>query len=170
MDVFRIDSLRSLGEHRRNSVRGTPAYRFFVSKDFLRQFGVDLRRRSAVQAAEIILHFIGNHFIALARKHVHHRLRTHDLARRRDQGRPPEVLPDAGNFGERLLELRKGVLLRELRAEIGNHAAGDLVNEDLRIDAELKARVQIAPGKQFGEIAMYPEHRLAVEVGMVSGF
>ena len=87
-----------------------------------------------IEPFEVMTGFGRDHLVPLACQHVEGGLRADDLTRRRDEGGIAEVFPDCRHFLEHGFDLVQGILLGELRGQIGQHAPGNLRDQDLRID------------------------------------
>ena len=99
----------------------------------LAHFLVDLAGQLAVLAAEQALGLLGNHLVALAGQHVQHSLRAHNLAGGGNQGRIAKVLPHVGDFLQHSVILVLGVGLLQLGNQVGQHAAGHLVQQGVHV-------------------------------------
>lgn len=101
-----------------------------------RKLFVYLAGRAAVFAVDIALDLLADGLVPLAEQHVHGRLYADHLRERRDKRRIAEVGTHARRFFEHPVELVDGVLRLELSDEVGEHAAGNLINEGVGLGRE----------------------------------
>ena len=97
--------------------------------DLVEHVGIDGREQLAVVAQRVHLHFVGDDLVALAVDDVQHRQRADELRERRDHDRPAQLGAHARALFQHLAELVRKTGLRELRLEVADHAAGNLVLE-----------------------------------------
>ena len=81
----------------------------------------------APQAEGILNHLIGDFFVALADHDVDRRLAADELRERRDHDRVTELGAHLDDFFEHVWHLVFFAEHLELMAQVGNHAAGNLV-------------------------------------------
>ncbi len=96
--------------------------------------GIDRAGGLAVFAERDVLGGLADHFPA-AELDVHHRLGADDLRGGRDQRDPAERFAHDRDFAHHFVELVGHALFGELVAEVREHAAGDLEDEDVGIHA-----------------------------------
>jgi hypothetical protein len=101
---------------------------------FVEDLRIDGAGSLAVFAERDVLRRLADHFPA-AELDVHHRLRADDLRGGRDQRNPAERLAHDRDLAHDLVELVGHALFGELVAEVREHAAGHLENEDVRVHA-----------------------------------
>lgn len=106
---------------------------------------VDGARGFAVFAEGDILGGLANHFPA-AELDVHHCLGADDLGGGGNEWDPAERFSNDGDFADHFIELIGHALFCELVAEVREHAAGDLEDEDVGIDAFVRRT------GEFGEL------------------
>ena len=83
----------------------------------------------------IVFDFLGDIPVALAvHQHVEHSLCPDNLAGRRDERRIAEILSYPRDFCQHIIHPVESVLLLELRDEVGDHATGQLVEEDIAVN------------------------------------
>ena len=129
-----IDVVGGGGQHRLEQVGRAARDRLLVAEDLLADGRLDRGGGAAVEALDVVLHLLRDQLVALAGDHVEHRLHADDLAGRRDQRRVAEVGADLRQFLVDLVELVERALLLELGAQVGDHAARDVVEQDLGVD------------------------------------
>ena len=83
--------------------------------------------------SEVVLHFLGDDLVALAHQDVGNGLVADHLGQRRDQRGIAQILADLGDLLERCVELIHGLHIGQVRDHVGEHAAGNLVDERLRV-------------------------------------
>ena len=105
----------------------------FVTDAHLAELFINLAGDAAVFPADDVADFVGDDLIA-AIEDVEGCCRAGDLAGRRNQRRIAEVAADVGHFGQDFVEAVFGTLGLELVIEVGQHAAGNLIFADSRVD------------------------------------
>ena len=110
--------------------------RLVAAEHLRRKLFVYLAGRAAVFAVDIALDLLADGLVPLAEQHVHGRLYADHLRERRDKRRIAEVGTHARRFFEHPVELVDGVLRLELSDEVGEHAAGNLINEGVGLGRE----------------------------------
>ena len=109
--------------------RGRGDGRRAVLDDTVEYVGRDRRGQLAVAAECIALHFIGDTGVTLPFEHVQGRLHADELREGRHHDRPAQLLAHPRAFGEHLLEPVPEPGGPELRDQVAQHSARDLVAE-----------------------------------------
>ncbi len=107
------------------------------------------------------------HDLVAAHEDVEHSLRADDLRRRGDQRRVTSVGLDLGNLGHDLVDTIACALGVELRFHVGEHAAGDLRGEDVRVNERLRLELLVLRANLLEVVADLDE-ALGVEAGLVA--
>ena len=108
-----------------------------------------LRREPAVVAHGVLAHFIGDRFVALALHHVEHGLGDNVLRKRAHQNGIAEIAAHLSGLREDGRQTLFHLHGLQLRAQIGDHAAGYLVLVQSGIVLRhLAARLALAFGRQ----------------------
>ncbi len=131
---------------------------------------VHAARRLAVEAADVVLHLLGDDAPALARQHVEHRLGANDLRERRDQRRIAHLGAHLGNLGHDLGQAVGRLLHLQLAHEVAHHAAGHLVRVHLHVGERAHAALVVAALADLLPVLRYLEQQVEVEAGVVEAF
>ena len=115
-----------------------------VAHDLLHDFLVHAAGCLAIVAADVVLHLLGHDAPALARNHVKHGLRAHNLGHRRDERRVADLGADLRDFGHNLAQAVRGVLDFQLAHEVRHHAARNLVGIHLHVRERGDAALVVA--------------------------
>ena len=103
---------------------------------------IDGSRRFSVTAPNQFLNFTGNHFIT-AHGYIHDSHRTYDLAGRRYQGRISQIFPHLGHFLQHFVQLVFNPHACHLAAKVGQHAAGNLVDQYFGIYVKVRVHMEL---------------------------
>ena len=95
---------------------------------------------------------LAGHHLVPAHHHVEDGLRAHNLAGGRHQRREAGVLANPRHFEQHFLHAVARALLLQLALHVGDHAAGNLAVEDLRLHARDVGEEFLVPRPDSGEI------------------
>ena len=118
------------------------------------------------------LELLGDHLVALAHDDVEHSLSANDLGSRGDQRRVTGILTHAGDFGQNFVQLIFLASVLELLKHVGEHAARNLIQQGVGINAQA-LRIDLAVGDvlfaQFGEVSTHNVQLVQVKAGVIIG-
>ena len=100
-----------------------------VADDLLYECGIDLHGSLTVLTFNESLEFLGYHLVSLATDNVEYCLSTNDLRGRSYERRIACISSYSRNFLKNLSQLIRLTCLLELRNEVGEHSAGNLVDK-----------------------------------------
>ena len=95
---------------------------------------IDRSRSGTILPLEHRLGFLGQRLVALAGKHIEHRLSAHDLGGGRHQRNESQLLAHPRDFRQHLVHSLRRALFPQLVFHVGQHAAGHLGHQDAGID------------------------------------
>ena len=148
---------------------GIPLEGFFLN------LGVDGHGGFAVQPVAQVLDLAGDHVVALllvVEQDVVDRLDAHDLAGGRDQRDLAQLLAHPRQFLVHLVDLVQGVHFAQLVDQVGEHAAGGLVQQHVDVDHRdlgVVQQVLVLGHHLFFQLLVDLGQQLDVEAGVAVG-
>ena len=141
-----------------------------VAHDLFHDFLVHAAGRLAVVAADVVLHLLGHDAPALARDHVEHGLRAHNLGHRRDERRIADLGANLWDFRHNLAQTIRGILNFQLAHEVRHHAARNLVGIHLHVRERGDAALVVAALAHAFPVFRDLEEQAQVKAGVVAAF
>ena len=126
----------------------------------------------AVIAVNKALELLGDHLVALAQQHIEHGLRAHDLAGGGNQRRIAGILAHCGNFLQHIFQLVFLAGFLQLTQQVAEHAAGNLIQQRVGINAQHFGAEQAALQILFTQLCEVLTHNiqlLQIQTGIVLG-
>jgi len=154
---------------RLDQIRRAAIDRLLIPDDLIPGSGVDLCRRPAIVAPEVILYLFRNDLVASSENDIEGRLSSDDLARGGYQRRVAHLLAYPGDFRENIHVFLFGALLAQLGDEVGEHAARDLEFENIHIDTSHAALETYILFPDISEIARNLRQACQVQTGVALG-
>ena len=133
---------------------------------------VDLAGQGAVLALQHSPGLLGEGLVPLAHDDVHDGLGAHDLGGGGHQRGIAEVLPDTGDLSQHIVVLVLLAGLLELADQVGQHAAGHLVEQGVGVhvqDLGVQGALVLQPLGHLAEVGGGVAHLVQVQTGIPGG-
>ena len=130
---------------------------------------VQRRDRLAVVAQRVADHFVGNHRIALARDHVHHRQHADQLRERRGHAGIAKLTAHHRHLAQHVVEAVRHAVAGELVFQRAGHAARNLVLEQPQVEFVRHAERESCAARNFLEVFGDRRQQAAINPVRVAG-
>ena len=133
----------------------------------LDELGVAFTDAFAIIAQHKVGEF-GGHDLVGAHEHVKHRLGTHNLRGWRHERRVASCGTNSRHFFHHFVDAVAGALGLELGFHIGQHAAGDLRQEDIGVDQGFRLEFAVLRANRL-EVVADLNQAIHIQVGGIAG-
>ncbi len=156
-------------QHWRQQIRRPAGDRLLLAEDLLRDYRIHGGGGFAILAADVVTRLFGHHGVALAGEDIEHGLDADDLAGRGNEGRITHVGPGLRQFRQHLGQAVERALVGKLRAQVGDHPPGNVVEQDFRINRIDRHILLLAFRSEVLEVFADLAQAFDIEIGVILG-